>query len=271
VNSSEHELIAAAKWPVTSTQLVKQLRELTIETGDTILVHSSLSKLGWVIGGAQAVVESLLTVAGPEGTIIMPTHSTHWTEPAGWSNPPVPTEWFAEIYAHIPSFDVNLTPPVAMGAIVDCFRHVPGVKRSNHPWASFAAYGKHAAFVTENHRLEEGMGEHSPVARAYDLDAKVALLGVGHEHNSSLHLCEHRADWSGKTTERQGAAITVDGMRQWVTYDQLVADSDDFEQLGADFDATGQTIDGPAGYGTAKVMSQRNAIDFGTAWMNLNR
>jgi aminoglycoside 3-N-acetyltransferase len=268
---TEHSVVAATKRPVTRTKIVADLRALGVVAGDTLIVHSSLSKMGWVVGGAQAVVEALLETIGSKGTLMMPTHSSHWTEPADWQNPPLPHEWLADVYASIPAFDPALTPATYMGAIVNCFRHVPGVIRSNHPWASFAAVGKHAEFLTGDHRLDSGMGEFSPVARAYDVDAKVLLIGVGHGNNSSLHLCEHRTDWAGKTVERQGAAISVDGNRQWVAYEHLAADETDFETLGEDFDATNQTVVGNVGYAVSKLMDQRALVDFGMAWMGYNR
>jgi aminoglycoside 3-N-acetyltransferase len=286
VKPTEHSVVAATNRPVTRSQIVADLRALGIVSGDTVLVHSSLSKMGWVVGGAQAVIEALLEAVGAvgpvgaveavgavgsSGTLMMPTHSSHWTEPADWQNPPLPHEWLADVYASIPAFDPALTPATHMGAVVNCFRHVPGVIRSNHPWASFAAVGKHAEFLTSDHRLDSGMGEFSPVARAYDVDAKVLLLGVGHGNNSSLHLCEHRSEWKGKVLQRQGAAIFVDGVRQWVVYEHVAADETDFETLGDDFDATNQTVVGNVGYAVSKLMDQRALVDFGAAWMGYHR
>jgi aminoglycoside 3-N-acetyltransferase len=272
VKPTEHTVVAATtKRPVTRASIVADLHTLGVAVGDTLLVHSSLSQMGWVVGGAQAVVEALLETVGPVGTLVMPTHSSHWTEPADWQNPPLPPEWLADVYESIPAFDPALTPATHMGAIVNCFRHAPGVIRSNHPWASFAAAGTHAEYLTSDHRLESGMGEFSPVARAYDVDARVLLLGVGHGNNSSLHLCEHRAEWTGKELERQGAAILVDGVRQWVVYQHVAADETDFEALGSDFDATNQTVVGKVGYAVSKLMDQRALVDFGTAWMGYNR
>jgi aminoglycoside 3-N-acetyltransferase len=269
--ATEHAVIAGTIRPFTRSSVGQDLARLGVAEGDTLIVHSSLSKLGWVVGGAQAVVEALLDAVGPDGTLIMPTHSSHWTEPAHWQNPPLNPEWFADVYAALPAFDPAITPTTHMGAIVECFRHVPGLRRSNHPAASFAAVGKHTDFIVDDHRLESWMGEHSPMARAYDLDAKVLLLGVGHGNNSSLHLAEHRAEWKGKKTERQGAAILVDGVRQWVVYEMLSADESDFVAVGADFDATGQTELGKVGHGDALLMSQRALVDFATAWMGYNR
>ena len=85
--------------------------------------------------------------------------------------------------------------------------------------------------------LTEDSGERSPLARLYELDGHVLLLGVEHWNNTSLHLAEFRADYPGKRTLRTGSAMLVDGRRQWVTYETLQTYGDDFGEIGAAFDA----------------------------------
>lgn len=85
-----------------------------------------------------------------------------------------------------------------MGVIPDTFRKQRGVMRSSHPQVSFAAWGANAGDIVTGHDLDNGLGEHSPLARIYDRHGWVLLLGVGHERNTSLHLSEHRASYPGK-------------------------------------------------------------------------
>jgi aminoglycoside 3-N-acetyltransferase len=91
--STEAEIIAWSPRPSTASTLSAGIRGLGLTDGDVVIVHSSLSKLGWIAGGAQALLEALRAVVGAAGTIVMPTHSGQLSDPAGWSNPPVPTEW----------------------------------------------------------------------------------------------------------------------------------------------------------------------------------
>ncbi len=234
------------------------------------MVHSSLSRLGWVAGGAQAVVEALREVVGPEGTLVMPAHSGHLSEPSLWHHPPVPEAWWPVIRAETPAFDPQLTPTREMGAVVECFRHAPGAVRSAHPRHSFVALGPLAGAIVADHRLGASLGEHSPLARCYERDALVLLLGVGHSNNTSLHLAEARADFPRKTL-RNGSPVLVEGQRQWVVYDEDEIDSSDFEKIGAAFAETGRERAGDVGGGTARLMPQRAIVDFAVTWMNTNR
>ena len=86
----EGDAVARAERPRTAGTLAEDLRAVGLREGATVLVHSSLSSLGWVAGGPVAVIQALLDVVGPDGTIVMPAHSGDLSDPAGWSNPPVP-------------------------------------------------------------------------------------------------------------------------------------------------------------------------------------
>lgn len=267
----EQGVIEQASGASTRETIRAALAALGVPGGCTLLVHSSLSRLGWVAGGAHAVVLALLETVGPDGTLVMPTHSGHLTDPAGWAHPPIPQAWWPLVREQTPPFDPRLTPTRGMGAIVETFRHVPGVVRSNHPTSSFAAFGRNAATITANHDLNSSLGEGSPLARLYELDAWVLLLGVGHANSTSLHLAEYRSEFPGKKSITQGSPIMVDGVRRWVEYSELDWDDTDFEQLGADFAAAELETRGPVGAGTARLMRQRDLVDFAVRWFPEHR
>ena len=202
----------------------------------------------------------------------MPTMTGELTDPADWQHPPVPEPWWDVIRREMPPFMPDLTHTREMGFLAETFRKQDGVRRSNHPHTSFAAWGKHAAVITAGHALESAIGEQSPVARIYDLGGYVLLLGVGHGNNSSLHLAEARAVYPGKHTIRNGAPILVDGKREWVEFEELAGDDADFAQIGANFARdTGLECVGQVGEATARLMPQRALVDYAVAWMAAHR
>lgn len=256
------ELIASTPEPRTRTSLAGDLHRLGLAPRATVIVHASLRSLGWVCGGPVAVVQALLDVLGPEGTLVAPTHTSHNTDPAEWSNPPVPAEWVHPVRENMPAFDPAITPGAHMGAISECIRTWPGAQRSNHPSVSFAALGPNAAALTQHHELNDALGEKSPLARLYELDASILLLGVTHAHNTSLHLGEYRAGI--RPRKRVGAAVMREGIRQWVWYEDIDYDSDSFDLVGREFEvAHPKSVRiGRVGNSESRLLRQRAVVDF---------
>jgi aminoglycoside 3-N-acetyltransferase len=267
--SGETRSIERSSAPVTQAGLADDLRQLGVRPGSVLLVHTSMSALGWMCGGPQAVVGALLDALGPDGTLVVPTHTNANSEPSEWQNPPVPEDWWPVIRAEMPAFDPARTPSGWMGAVPELVRTWPGARRSDHPHYSFAAVGPAAEPVTAGHELTSGLGEGSPLARVHDLDGDVLLLGADHGSNTSLHLAEYRI--ASPKRGASGAAVVRDGRREWVTWEDVIGDESDFERLGAAFDDTGAVRIGRAGGGEARLMNQRELVAFGVAWMAENR
>lgn len=267
----EADVIHDDAMPNTIETLAADLRRCGLAAGQSVIVHTAMSKIGWIAGGAQAVIQALLNVLGPEGTLMMPTHTTNNTDPAMWQFPPVPEHWVPIIREQTPAYDPAITPTREMGAVAELFRTWPGVIRSSHPITSFAALGRHAGFLINDHALTSETGEQSPIARLYDLDGYVLLIGVNHFNNTSLHLAEERTDYPGKGWFTQGTAMLVDGQRQWVTFQTFDSYADDFGAIGDAFDAAHNVKMCKVGQADTRFFRQRAVIDFAKEWIEKHR
>ena len=270
----EGQTVQKTKVPATVESLQADFKALGIEKGMVLLVHSSLSAIGWVCGGAVAVIIALQKVLGKPGTLVMPTHSTDLSDPSQWKNPPVPEAWWQTIRETMPAYDPDLTPTRSMGKIAETFRKQKGVLRSTHPQSSFCAKGPQASYIVDNHALAFGMGENSPLARIYDLDGFVLLLGVGYSSNTSMHLAEYRANFPTKRIVQEGAPISQEGVRTWTTFEDIDVDASDFDRIGVDFGRSdkGKLVRcGQVGLAHCQLIPQRVVVDFAVDWLAENR
>jgi aminoglycoside 3-N-acetyltransferase len=265
MNMSELQSIQTANKPNIRESLTIDLKRLGVKEGMTIIVHSSLSSLGWVCGGPVTVVQALMDVIGENGTIVMPTQTGDNSDPENWGNPPVPKEWWDTIRENMPAYHPDYTPTRSMGRIVEVFRTYPNVKRSNHPTYSFAAWGKNSDYILSEHSLEEGFGERSPLGKIFELDGYILLIGTGYDSNTSLHLAEHNIP--NQQRINKGSALFEDGVRVWKEYTEINYDSDVFEELGSDFELYHSIGSGEVGLAKCKLISQRELVDFARIWL----
>ena len=113
--------IERVDFPNTKNSIMEDLRKMGVKEGMTVIVHSSLSSIGWVNGGEVAVIQALMEVVTEEGTIIMPTQSALLSDPSEWEMPPVPKEWWQPIRDTMPAFHPSYTPTYGMGKIPEVF------------------------------------------------------------------------------------------------------------------------------------------------------
>lgn len=243
------------------------LKSLGVSEGQAIMVHTSLSSLGFVLGGAQTVIEALTECVGENGTIMMPTQSWKNLDPEAGVHWEEPKEWWQAIRENWPAYDKDITPTNTMGAVAEMFRKWPGTLRSEHPARSVAAWGKYAKYLTEHHDLSNIFGEDSPIGRLYELDGYVLLMGVGYDKNTSLHLADVRAEYPGKHLSVESSAVMEDGKRVWKSYETLYVDGEDFNDIGDAFENERDVLKASLGNGTLRFMRQRELVDFAVGWI----
>ena len=267
----EKQVVASTPAPIIKSQLVKDLRKIGVQKGDTVSVHSSMSKIGWVVGEQLTVIESLMETVTEKGTLVMQAHSTGNTDPKNWNYPPVPEDWWDIIREEMPPFRPEITPLRNLGRIPELFRIMPGVLRSSHPQVSCTAWGFHAREIVEEHNLEDSYGDKTPWGVLYRLASKILLIGVDHESNTALHHAEGKASSSDTPRQIRGAAIIENGERKWASWEEIVYDSDDFRDIGLAFEQSINYKPMKVGTAESRLLPMRELIDFAVDWFRKNR
>lgn len=261
----ENKAINPREGPITGERLRLDLVQLGIIPGERLLVHSSLSALGYIVGGAQTVVEALMDVVTDEGLLVMPSQSPDWSDPSHWEAPPVPESWWETIRENMPVYDPSLTPVRGMGRIVEQFLRHDGVWRSSHPKLSFAAWGQGARALVEDHPLNGALSDASPLGKLYRMEARILFLGTDYATCTAFHLAEYRAGLAGMIQE--GAPVLEDGVRMWKWYHDLDLNAGCFAALGEDWERIGRVKRGQVGLATARLFPMKEAVDFAETWL----
>lgn len=162
--------------PMTRNDLVLALRALGLAAGRDVLVHSAMSALGPVEGGAATVYGAIAEVVGPEATILVPAYPMPGTM-SDWMSAP-------------DTFDVQRSRS-RMGAFTEYVRTLPGAVRSAHPTHSIAAIGPRAQdYVREHHLDGTPAGPRSPFALHMRNAGQILCLGTGVGKITSYHVIE---------------------------------------------------------------------------------
>lgn len=173
-------------------QLISQLKNLQLKSGDNVMVHASLRAVGKILGGPDEIHKAIMDIISPHGTLIMYVGCEPEFEAIGRNKRLAEEDKF--IFMHCPVFD----PATARarrdyGAFAELFRSWPDVICSQNPGARIAAYGRKAIWFTADQPLNYGYGPGSPLAKLYDSNGKILLLGSDLDQITILHYAEHIA------------------------------------------------------------------------------
>ena len=265
--------------PAGPDQLAADLRSLGLRRGQDLLIHCSLRQFGRINGGPAALLSAIRDVAGPEATLVVPTHTTlnslssraFLAATAG-----LDADGRARFVAAMPGFDPASTPSTGMGALAEYLRTHPSAHRSSHPQASFTAIGPRAHACTFVHDLDCHLGDRSPLGWLYAADAAVLLLGVGYSVCTAFHLAEYRVP--GVLPRRSYRCfVTQGGTRVEYEFTGLDLDDRDFDLLGAELesaagpDLTSALRRGRVGSAACRLVPFRQAVDFARSWLAIHR
>jgi len=228
---------------ITQEDLVAGFKELGVEVGDVLLVHSSYLYLGSVKGGVEGgpgvVVDALLNVLTDEGTLIVPTFNFGFTRGEPW--------------------DIRNTPS-HMGTITEIVRKDLRSCRVMHPIHSFAIIGKLAKELC-GQRYKGSFARDSILGRLRDLDGKIMIIGL--RYNQSLTFMHHVEEMIGVQhrfhKEFTGLVTDEEGNTYEDTFTMYVRDIDngvntDYEPLGKALEEAGVVNIRKIGNGLVKLM-----------------
>ena len=268
---------------VARSRLVRDLRELGLETGGVAMVHCRMSALGRVVGGAETVVRALIDVSGPDGTLMAYT---------GWQDcPPDDLDELDEGTRRIhleehPAYD----PRVALssrdhGRVPEALRTWPGARHSGHPEAGVAAVGPFAESLTATHPHDDAYGAGTPYARLVELGGRVLVLGAPLDTVTLVHHAEAVARVPGKRRVRYGMPVILGdpGERVWRTfsdidtskgalpYERVIGEGEDYvEHIARSALRAGVGRSGAVGEGTAHLFDARGLVEHAVGWIERN-
>jgi aminoglycoside 3-N-acetyltransferase len=168
--------------PLTQKDIEAELQRLGLGRGAAVEVHSSLSSMGFVEGGASTVINALMDVVGEDGAIIM---SAYLVTPL---LPLTEEEKMKGITAKVRKLDENAHCQTGMGVIVDTFCKMPntylgkGIHR-------LCAWGHNATLHSQGYEY------------LLSIDGWVLLIGVDIHRCSCMHTAEDKVTWPKEILE----------------------------------------------------------------------
>ena len=175
-------LQAVSRTELTGFMFADALREIGVKEGDILLVHSSLSKCGYIAGGAKTLIRTLSEAVGPDGAILFPTFTRPYiylgtSLNRGWNYRPFDPSDFSQIWT-------GSVPRVLL-------EQFPEARRSRHVTHSWAGLGSQAEACLSSHGpTDPPASGNSPLGKALERGGKVIYIGSGLGPSTFLHYLE---------------------------------------------------------------------------------
>jgi aminoglycoside 3-N-acetyltransferase len=256
---------------ITMNRLIEDLRGLGVAASQTVMLHASVRSIGWIVGGPDVVIQALLDILGPYGTLMMYV---------GWEDSPYglaewPEDWRRAYLEECPPYNPATSRAYRKWSILtEYLRTWPGAKRSDHPDGSFAAVGRLAHWLTEGHPLQYGYGPGSPLAKLCEARGEVLLMGAPLNAITLLHYAEHMAKVPNKRIVRYKMPVLQEGQRVWVDIEEfdtchgIRGDADEyFETIVREYLASGRGAGGKVGGAQAYLFDSNDLVGFAMHWL----
>jgi len=182
IRNNQLNQMAKAGQSISQQELEKDFIKAGIKSGDILLVHSALSKIGHLVDGPKTFVDALMNLVGENGTILMPTSPS--------------AVYQYDYIRENKTFDV-LNSPSKTGKITEYFRTLPGVKRSWHPTEPVSAWGANVDFFLDEHFNQlTPYNSKSPFYKVSEKGGKLIYIGVTLANaGTNLHTLEDAVDF----------------------------------------------------------------------------
>ena len=158
----------------TKEEIFHQLKQLRAPTDSVVLMHSSLRAIGSVVGGAEALLDTLIAYFTQNGGLFcVPTHTWH--------------NLGKEITLDLSSDESCL------GAFAGVAIRDPRGIRSENPSHSMVVFGdreKAQEFIQDELWVSSPTSPDSCYGKIIDMGGSVLLVGVAHDKNTCLHTVE---------------------------------------------------------------------------------
>lgn len=249
-------------------QLVSQLKNLNLKSGDNVMVHASLRAVGKILGGPDELHKAIMNIISPNGTLIMYVGCEPEFEEIGRNKQSAEEEKL--IFKHCPVFDsATARARRDYGTFAEFFRSWPGVICSENPGARIAAYGANAFWFTQNHPLNYGYGPGSPLAKLYESNGKILLLGSDLDQVTIFHYAEHITPIDNKRVVYFKVPLLKDGSRIWVNVEEY--DTSDgirkwpqrfFEEILIKYFKSKEITSSKVGNADSYLLDAKSLVDF---------
>ncbi|MBY6413757.1 aminoglycoside 3-N-acetyltransferase [Rhodococcus sp. BP-252] len=258
--------------PHTRASLAADAAALGLGDGNIVMMHAAFSRVGPVLGGPDALVDAVLDVVGPSGTVVSyqdwGVGVDIWNDDGSVQEP---------LRAHVPPYDPATSRPARdHGILASTIRSRPGVHTSANPGAAMSALGCRADELTRDHPMDDGYGASTPLARIVASGGMVLMVGAPLDTMTVLHHAEATADIPDKRRVRIEYPLRGDdGSTVWRWVEEFDTsrpivdglDDDYFASVVEDFLATGSGRRGTIGDADSVLVDAREITAFAVDWL----
>lgn len=228
---------------VEANELLKELRELNVESGDLLCVHSSYKSIGAVKGGADTVIKSLLDAVGGSGTLLFPAFT------------------FYLLNEENPVFNVAESPS-CVGYLSEYFRRNYATGRSIHLSHSYSACGRYADELLTHDLGITPCGIESPLGKLMQMGGKILMIGCGYNTLTAAHVAEEIMKTPYvRFKDNPGARYCKDGVLYPLPSKTVYPFHYDFERLALYLEKAGAVKYGKFGAAATMLISGSGLLE----------